>query len=209
MTLTTICNTSSTTLSLEDLRHANIEHYGLILIFPYSGTPREACIVHHPAQNESEVKSNINSFIEETENPPPLSISLLKGTQPMDCEFGLYMLMYAYIADNTNSFETFSDSVNQAHDHSDLDDKLREWLFIKYTQDDRTKYVPFWLDYACSHTWLIILNKWKRIPMFLYCEDFISALIPGFGWSSMGLYLPSPSPLVLYLCGKLKNSSNF
>ena len=69
----------------------------------------------------------------------------------MDCEFGLYMLMYAYIAANTNSFEVFSNAVNRAHDRSDLDDQLREWLFIKHTQDHRADYIPFWLEDVVTH----------------------------------------------------------
>ena len=146
MTLTTTCNTYSRTLSLDDLRHVNIEHCGLISIFTYSGTQREACIVHHPDQNESEVKSNIDSFIDKTDNPPQLNITLVKGKQPKDCEFGLYMLMYAWIAHKTSSVEMFSVAVNRAHEHNDMDDKVREWLFMKYTQDCRTDYLPFWLE---------------------------------------------------------------
>ena len=61
------------------------------------------------------------------------------------------MLMYAYIADNTSSVEMFSIAVNRAHEHNDLDDKLREWLFIEYTQDHRTDYLPFWLEDLLTH----------------------------------------------------------
>ena len=146
MTLTTVRNTGTGTPSLDALRHMNIEHFGLILIFPYSEPPWEACIVHHPSQDESAVLSNMNSFITQLHRPPDLSISLVKGKIPEDCELGLYMLMYAYIADKTSSVKMFSDAVYLAHQYSDLDHKLREWLFVKYTQDNRSDYVPFWLE---------------------------------------------------------------
>ena len=151
MTLTTTRNTHSTTLSLDDLQHANIEHFGLILIFPYSEPQWEACILHHPSQNESQVKSNLDSFTAELDNAPELNTSLVKGKQPMDCEFGLYMLLYAYIAHKTNSVQRFSVAVKRAHEHNNLDDKLREWLFIKYTEDQRTDHLPFWLEDVVTH----------------------------------------------------------
>ena len=146
MTLTTIENTTLLMQSLNDLRLVNVEHYGLIIVFPYKGEHWEGCIVHHPAQDESIVKTGLREFIEGTNNPPQLNTSLVKAQQPKECESGLYILLYAYIAHNTKSVNDFTNAVHQAHQLNDLDANLRNWLFTVYAGEDNFDYVPYWLQ---------------------------------------------------------------
>ena len=148
MTLTTMENTSLLTQSLNDLPHVNVEHYGLIIVFPYKGEHWEGCIVHHPAQNESIVKARLAAFIAGTDNPPKVNTSLVKGHQPKECESGLYILMYAVIAHNTKSVNDFTNSVHKVHEVDDLDKKLRAWLFTIYNEDEEANfpYLPYWLE---------------------------------------------------------------
>jgi hypothetical protein len=122
------------------------KHHALMLIFPHYNNRWEACIVHHPLQEESAAKSTLASFITHSSVAGEYNQHCIRGMSPVDCESAFYVILYTVIGHRTSSWKHFENSMQKLSTEEDLSHKVR--LFVCNVVNGQTEknFVPNWLE---------------------------------------------------------------
>jgi hypothetical protein len=126
-------------LSLLQMMQRGIKHHALIIIFPceaiatanerYMGRGKwDACVVHHPLQETHAAMATLQRFLQSAPTEGSYDTECIRGRQPENCEAGLYMMLYAYIAHKVRSLANFKVAMGRLHTEDDLSRKVRMWV---------------------------------------------------------------------------------
>ena len=122
------------------------KHHALMLIFPYDNNQWEACIVHHPLQEESAAKSTLTSLISHTPVARDYRQHCIRGVSPVDCESAFYVILYTVIGHRTSSWRDFENSMQNLSTEEDLSHKVRQFVCSVVSGETENNFVPNWLE---------------------------------------------------------------
>lgn len=131
---------------LSSLSLCGVPQIALIIIFPTLGEAQEwdTCIVHHPNQDEEYALNHLLAFLEDSPSSGTYNTSCIKGSYVDYCESGYYMLLYAYLAMQTDRQTNFITSMKLAKEEPDLKIKCQQW--IQATMRTQSKVQLPWLN---------------------------------------------------------------
>jgi hypothetical protein len=132
--------------SLMELLQVGIRHNALMLIFPYKQNGWEACIVHHPLQEESKAESTLATFISQAPVEGIYNQHCIGGMTPVDCESGFYIILYMVIGHRTKSWRHFETSIRKLSTEEDLSHKVKKWVYRALNGETRKNFIPNWLE---------------------------------------------------------------
>jgi len=126
--------------SLPQMMQQGIKHHALIIIFPCEAIATatesymvgrgkwDACVVHHPLQETHAAMATLQRFLQSAPTEGSYDTECIRGRQPENCEAGLYMMLYAYIAHKVRSLANFKVAMGRLHTEDDLSRKVRMWV---------------------------------------------------------------------------------
>ena len=132
-------------ISLMELLQVGIRHHALMLIFPYKQKGWEACIVHHPLQEECKAESTLATFISQAPVEGIYNQYCIRGMTPVDCESGFYIILYMVIGHRTKSWSHFGTSIKKLSTEEDLSHKVKEWVYRALNGETPKNFIPNWL----------------------------------------------------------------
>jgi ubiquitin C-terminal hydrolase len=137
---------------LSSLSLCGVPQIALIIIFPTLSESQEwdTCIVHHPNQDEESALNHLLAFLEDSPSSGTYNTSCIKGSYVEYCESGYYMLLYAYLAIQTDIQTNFISSMNLAKEEPDLKMKCQQW--IQATMRTQGKVQLPWLNQLICKT---------------------------------------------------------
>ena len=119
-------------MSLPQMMQRGIKHHALIILFPCKGNRGwgewDACVVHHPLQETHSAMATLQSFLCNAPTEGRYNTECIQGLCPENCEAGLYMMLYAYIAHKVRSLANFKVAMRKLDHEDDLSRKVRMWV---------------------------------------------------------------------------------
>ena len=119
-------------MSLPQMIQRGIKHHALIILFPCKGNRGwgewDACVVHHPLQETHSAMATLQSFLCNAPTEGRYNTECIQGLCPENCEAGLYMMLYAYIAHKVRSLANFKVAMRKLDHEDDLSRKVRMWV---------------------------------------------------------------------------------
>ena len=143
--------------SLPQMMQRGIKHHALIMLFPCkvdggSGSGEwDACVVHHPLQETHSAMATLQSFLCNAPTEGRYNTECIQGLFPENCEAGLYMMLYAYIAHELHSLDRFKAAMNKLCHEDDTSRKVRMWVHqvaneIEGSEINKGPLVPVWIE---------------------------------------------------------------
>ena len=149
---TFITSTTPNSSSFMDILQINVKHHAQVLIFPYN-TIRgkwDACIVHHPQQNQLDAQNLLCSILNNSNDRNMYNHQCMKGILPSESESGFYMILYMLIGYHSYSLDDFSTSLGKLQTEENLCQKLKQWMHQIVNDEREQTYIPRWLEQVFS-----------------------------------------------------------
>lgn len=141
------------------LLQRGISQHALIMIFPSNGPGQDwdACIVHHPLQDEISAFQVLKDFIRHAPTSGTYHCHCVEGRNIEGCESGFYLLLYAYLGAKCSTLHHFNESMENVRREENLRMKVSMW--IKSVAVNKKVTNPAWMEqmlcYSSAHHHLI------------------------------------------------------